>query len=189
MKIRPKVSVVFVFVIAAVVALSPSVRAQGGLGPPTGVDQTDHMLLPDTEVGYCGLEKNAEPWTLSITASGVNPTTSSPGLLTIEFRDGDAITFKIPPNSAISLTQQMGGVPGVDDLVRITVSPTSTQAVHAWVSARARPNATDPFIEPGAPEADNLCVNLTDEGPIDTLLAVPDSWVTDTVGANGGTLQ
>ena len=167
--------------IAAVMALPLNVLAQGS-------EQTDHMQLPSTEVGYCGLGTNAEPWTLSIAASGVAVLPGA-GKLNVEFRDGTSITFNIGTNNSISLTQQMGGVPGVDDLVRITLSGSGAVGAEAWVSARARPNAKDPFIEPGAPEDDNLCVNLNDEGPINTFLAVPDAWVTDGFGGNGGTLQ
>jgi len=141
------------------------------------------MLLPATDgVGYCGLAQHVEPWTLHIAAvagGGV------PAVLTIEFRDGDSITFNIPVNTSFSLTEAFGGVPGVDDLLRITLSGSGANSV---VSARARANALDPFIE-GIAETDNLCVNLVDEGPISTLLAVPNSWVVDGDGTNGGELK
>jgi len=171
-----KLSVSGMFLVAVVAAFPLSLLAQGA-------ERTDHMHLPAADgVGYCGIERHAEPWTLHIAASA----SANAAVLTVEFRDGDSITFNIPANTSFSLTEAMGGVPEVDDLVRITLTG---EGADSWVSARARPNTTDPFIEPGAPESDNLCVGLVDEGPIDTLVAVPDSWVSDGVGANGGTLQ
>lgn len=170
-------------------AVVPNVLAQGA-------EQTDAMLVSATgsasEVGYCGVGRNAEPWTLHIAASRL-VAGGSAGKLKVEFRNGSSITLQIGPNNSISLVQQMGGGPG-DDLVRITLdggtTPTGGAAgAKAWVTARARPNAADPFIEPAVQQDDNFCVNIITEGSHATLLAVPDSWVTDTFGDDGGTLQ
>lgn len=175
MRPMSKLLMVGILIIATAVALPPNVLAQGA-------EQTDHFIFATGEVGYCGLGTNPEPWTLNIAASaGIEA-----AVLTVEFRDADTLTFKVPADGSFSLTQGMGGVPGTDDLVRITLSGTGATG---WVSARARPNATDPFSEPGAPETDNLCVELVDEGPITTTLTVPDGWVEDGDGSNGGTLQ
>lgn len=172
-----KLSFAGMFLVAVMAAFPLNLLAQGA-------ERTDHMHLPATDgVGYCGVGRHAEPWTLHIAASAG---AEAAAVLKVAFRDADSITFNIPANTSFSFTEAMGGVPEVDDLVRITLTGAGADS---WVSARARPNTTDPFIEPGAPESDNLCVGLVDEGPISTLLAVPDSWVEDDFGANGGTLE
>ena len=112
--------------------------------------QSDHALLDASaaEHVYCGVGKKIEPWTLHVSASG------GPGTLTIQFRDSSSIPFAIPAGGSFSLTQSMGGVPGVDDLVRIDLSSGG-----AWVSATARGGARDPFVEPVA-ERDNFCIGV-----------------------------
>ena len=135
--------------------------------------QSDHALL-DSSAGehiYCGVGRNVEPWTLHVSASpGVA------GTLTIQFRDASAVAFAIPAGQSFSLTQSMGGVPGVDDLVRIDLSSGG-----AWVSAEARAGALDPFVEP-VTETDNFCINIPAEQAADTVgvtLAppLPSAWV------------
>lgn len=138
-----------------------------------GGGQSDHALLDASvpEHVYCGVGRHIEPWTLHVSAS---PSGGS-GTLTIQFRDASAITFNIPAGDSFSLTQSMGGVPGVDDLVRIDLSSGG-----AMVSARARRGARDPFIEP-VPEKDNFCINIPAEqtaGTVGVTLGgtLPAAW-------------
>lgn len=142
--------------------------------------QSDHMLIDASagEHGYCGVGKKVEPWELHVAYSPGG----SVGTLTIGFRDGSSIPFPVAAGTSFSLTQAMGGVPGVDDLVRIDIT-----AGGAWVSARARSGARDPFTEP-VPEKDNFCINIPAEaaaGTVGVTLGgvIPPTWVV------GGFLQ
>lgn len=137
----------------------PIVSAQFGGGPD---GQSDHMLIDASvpEHGYCGVgTPNGEPWEFRVAYSPGG----SEGTLTITFRDGSAIPFPVAANTSFSLTQAMGGVPGTDDLVRIDIT-----AGGAWVSARARSSARDPFTEP-TPESDNFCINIPAEQAANTV--------------------
>lgn len=126
-----------------------------------GSQGSDHMLIDASagEHGYCGVGKKIEPWDLNISYSPG----SSPGTLTVGFRDTSTVSFPVASNTSFSLTQAMGGVPGVDDLVRIDISTGA-----AWVSAKARSGARDPFTEPVA-ERDNFCINIPAEQASDTV--------------------
>jgi hypothetical protein len=181
-----KLLLVGVLVMVAALALPPNVLAQGS-------EQADHMLLnlqneaAGSNVGYCGLSKNAEPWTLNIAVSAG----TSAAAVTVQFQDGDIVTFDIPANTSFSKTQAMGGASGllladqVDNVVRIELT-TGEAAATAWVSARARPNTLDAFVE-AVPEVDNLCVNIEDEGPVQAQATVLDTaagWTTGGVGTN-----
>lgn len=182
-------------VLVAVVAMGVVV---GGLGlgasygdDDGGGEQADHMLLDREEdgegVGYCGVAKKAEPWTLHI-ATTTRPLLG-PGVLGIEFRDEASTAFNVPGGDSIGLTESFGGVPGTDDLVRLTFSAPNDGLSDALISALAKPGARDPFTEDGPQEKDNFCVNVAAEGPVSTSLSVPDSWVEDGDGSDGGTLQ
>ncbi|MBI3668076.1 MAG: hypothetical protein HY236_17895 [Acidobacteria bacterium] len=120
----------------------------------------DHSLFfdgssPADKAIYCGVQEG-KGYTLHIsgTASG------APGSFIITFRDGDAMGFNVPNGSTYSTTHDLGGVPGVDDTVRIT----ATGGVHSMmVSVLAQDGAKDPFDETldGAPkEKDNFCTRL-----------------------------
>jgi len=123
-----------------------------------GDGQSDHSLLDPSEDErvYCGVGTKIEPWTLHVAAS---PGGTS-GTLTIRFRDDSAVAFPIPGGDSFSLTMSMGGVPGVDDLVRIDLG-----TGEAWISASARAGALDPFVEDGTQEEDNFCINVPNEQP------------------------
>jgi len=135
--------------------------------------QSDHMLINGSagEHGYCGVGTKIEPWDLHVAYSpGVGG-----GTLTIGFRDGSSIPFPVAANASFSLTQAMGGVPDVDDMVRIDITGGG-----AWVSARARSGARDPFNEPVA-EKDNFCINIPAEQTADSVTvtlpgSLPPSW-------------
>ena len=121
--------------------------------------QSDHALWGggDTNL-YCGVSRRREPWTLHISAT----TGPSVGTLTLTFRDGDAISYKIPAGSSFSATNAFGGVPFVDDVVRITPGG---GVVSALASALVSRGARDPFAGDG--EKDNFC--LTKPGDLGTL--------------------
>lgn len=142
-----------------------------------GQNQSDHMLIsaPDVEHGYCGVGKKGEPWELHLAYSPSRFLSGTSGTLTIGFRDGSSIPFPVAADSSFSLTQAMGGVPGVDDLVRIDIT-----AGLAWVSARAQSGARDPFTEP-VPEKDNFCINIPAEQAPNTVTVtlpgpLPPAW-------------
>ena len=146
--------------------------------------QSDHAILSfvtSDKAGYCGVFKNGEPWEFHASATADN---SGPGSLTIQFRDGDSVTFNIPASSSFNLTQEFGGVPGTDDLIRIT----GTSGVTAIISALARSGAQDPFIEvaPKPAEKDNFCVSLPDEDFVQSRLTpFPFGWNADNNGLTG----
>ena len=136
-----------------------------------GGGQSDHGLLSvatgDT-AAYAGVGKHKEPWTLHISATTID---GFAGTLNIQFRDGDALTFRIPAGGSFGLTQAFGGVPGTDDLVRITGS-SNLQAI---VSVQAVEGAKDPFLGDG--QKDNFVVVLPGEGPVQSALQpVASGW-------------
>ena len=70
----------------------------------------------------------------------------------------------MPANSSLSLTQSMGGVPTVDDLVKIEILGGDAGTKVAMVSASARHQSRDPFdeagdaVNPSPAGRDNLCL-------------------------------
>lgn len=120
------------------------------------LEQTDHAIIGAGENVYCGVKNtaNREPWILHVAAT----VGGGGGTLTIMFRDGDVLDFNIAANSSFSTVQAMGGVPDVDDVVRVNGSA----GVTGMVSARVIRNGTrDPFGGDGF--EDNFCNNTTDE--------------------------
>ena len=149
--------------------------------------QSDHVDMDlSTTLGdgaaYCGAGKNAEPWILHV---AVTNNGSAVGTLRIEVMDGTGTNFLIPAQSSYSLTQAFGGVTGIDQIVRI--SAPNDDDLEGVASALARDGAQDPFDGDG--KKDNFCFS-PGEGVagISTKLAVPDGWVADGAGANGGIL-
>lgn len=133
-----------------------------GFAPNASADpkgQADHanLIVADLDTAvYCGVEaKKAEPWILHIAASA----DSSKGTLTIEFKDDDIRSFNVPADGSFSMTQALGGVPGTDDVVRISVGGGTTNAM---ASAQAMPGAKDPFDEQQGKnnEKDNFCITV-----------------------------
>ena len=135
---------------------------------PQGPAQSDHALFgpPGDTAIYCGVApgKGAEPYTLHVSATPdvSGTTTEANRTLTITFGDTDSITFKVGPNTSFSTTQELGGVPGVDDVVKITPGAGITSAM-AIVKVRA--GAKDPFSGDG--ELDNFCLTKPfDDGTV-----------------------
>jgi hypothetical protein len=156
-----------------------------------GAGQSDHALfctcsVPADTAIYCGVRRGAEPYTLHVSGTAA----ASPGTFSITFQDGDPMGFSVPADSTHSTTHTLGGVPGVDNLVRIT----GTGGVGSMMaSVQARSGARDPFG--GDDERDNFCVTINASGfdnnglTITTTLSVPNDWVVDGDGSNGGTLK
>lgn len=134
------------------VAMPPNVSAQR----PQGPSQSDHALMDASEHIHCGVAlgnsgKKAESYTLHVTASGGT-------FLTIQFADFDTISFAIPGGGSVSTTQELGGVPEVDDVVKITVTPSGD----AMASVKVRAGSQDPFTDDG--ELDNFCLTHLNAG-------------------------
>jgi len=111
----------------------------------------------------------------------------------------------VPYNSSLSLTLSLGGRPGQDQIVKVFGPPLGDVdggggPLHGYASVRAPKGATDPFDGDG--RNDNFCVTIGDPtliiggerwseyvgGDISTTLPVPDAWVVDGDGSNGGVL-
>lgn len=152
--------------LTAIVAFVAAFTLAFGIGPASAFHlppfESDHALLDGAngDKVYCGVKTRVEPWTLHVSAT---PGTD-PGFLKLTTRDGDLVSFAMPANSSFSFTHSMGGVPTVDDLVKIEITGGDTGTKVAMVSARARKWSRDPFDEagdtdnPGPAERDNLCV-------------------------------
>ena len=129
--------------------------------------KTDHALLcrgscavnPDFAI-YCGLEKAGKPYNLHISGSTFGGT--GVGTVTITFLDTDLITFNVPAGDSFSMTHALGGVPGVDDVVKIT----ATDGVETiMASLHAKKGGKDPFdeeLDGGDAEKDNFCLTEPD---------------------------
>ena len=128
---------------------SPEVSAQ----TPQGPAQSDHALFgPGDTAIHCGVAtigNQGEPYTLHVAATAP----SVPGTLTIIFGDASSIGFSVPAGGSFSTTQELGGVPTVDDVVKITVGGGVTAAM---ASVKVRAGAKDPFPADG--ELDNFCL-------------------------------
>lgn len=124
---------------------------------PQGPAQSDHALGSGSEVIYCGVAtigNQGEPYTLHVSASpAFGSTTDANRILIITFGDGDSITFRLSNSASFSLTQELGGVPGVDDVVKITWGAGISSAM---ASVKVRAGAKDPFRNDD--ELDNFCL-------------------------------
>jgi hypothetical protein len=117
--------------------------------PGQTANDSDHGLFctcsspADTAV-YAGVKKFAgkanRHYTLHISATA----SGSAGTFVINFRDGDTMGFQVPADTSVSTTQALGGVPGVDDIVKITQTG---GVISMMVSVLAEAGARDPFDE------------------------------------------
>lgn len=144
-------------VMVAVLAITPGVSEAGKK------KKTDHALLcrgscavNDDFAIYCGLKPAGKPYNLHISGSTVG--TDVDGEIIITFLDGDLIRFEVPDGESFSITQALGGVPDVDNVVKIT----ATGGVETMmVSAHAKKGGKDPFdetLDGGDAEKDNYCL-------------------------------
>lgn len=122
---------------------------------------------PADKAIWCGVQIG-KGYTLHIsgTADFVQgfPATPAAGTFIITFKDGDAMGFSVPAGFTLSTTHDLGGVPGVDDVVKIT----ATGGVRSMmVTVHTDPGAVDPFLESldGAPNVDNnFCTRANVDG-------------------------
>ena len=141
----------------AVLAMTP------GVSEAAKKNKTDHALLcrgtcavNDDFAIYCGLKPAGKPYNLHISGSTFGGT--GVGTVTITFLDTDLITFNVPAGDSFSITQALGGVPDVDNVVKIT----ATGGVETMmVSLHAKKGGRDPFdeeLDGGDKEKDNYCL-------------------------------
>jgi hypothetical protein len=110
---------------------------------------SDHGLFctcsspADTAV-YAGVRKVSGSrnyaYTVHISATAVG----SAGAFRINFRDGDSMGFTVPADSTVSTSHTLGGVPKVDDIVKITAEG---GVISMMVSVQTENGAQDPFNE------------------------------------------
>ena len=144
--------------VAGIFALMP-VEKVSTAGGRSSVTESDHGLVDvaSGEKGFCG--STGEPWTLYIAASS----DSNGGSVKLTFNDGDSITYPMAAADSFSAQFAFGGVPGVDNVVRVE----GTGIPAMVVSAQPTGNFIDPFDEDddgilneagGVNERDNYCV-------------------------------
>lgn len=126
----------------------------------------DHQLLcgqagcpvaPDTAL-YCGA--TIEPYVVSWQATAG----TSDASVKLVFQDGDFIRFKIPAESSFSAQHSLGGVAGVDRLVKLEPDA-NVEAM--MVTAQTRQPARDHFdetVDGGGASRDNFCVTCSSAG-------------------------
>lgn len=138
--------------------------------------RSDHGLFftgstpADTAI-FCGVKlvPALKAYTLHVSATA----SGSGGTFRINFRDGDSMGFEVPAGSTYSTTHALGGVPEVDDIVKITAEG-GVQSMMA--SVLAEPGAVDPFDETldGRAADDNFCVTAPSEpGSTSAVLVFP----------------
>lgn len=126
----------------------------------------------------------------------------------------DRFEFSVPFNDSHSFSLDLAGDPGVDQIVQLSSPPLGDEFGGGYpffglASVRASKGAVDPFDGDG--RTDNFCVAIGGipagdfnsenpatwptrdgveflEGEISTSLSVPDWWVNDGDGSDGGTL-
>lgn len=109
--------------------------------------------------------------------------------------------LNVPYNSSLSFSLSLGGRPGRDQMVQMATQPLGDPdgygaPLYGYASVRASRAAVDPFNGDG--RTDNYCVTIGvddrpwseyQQGDISTTLPVPDDWVVDGDGSNGGDLR
>lgn len=129
---------------------------------------------PDTAI-YCGAVKSVwggggqrapYPYTLHVSATMAS---GSPGKFRITFRDRDSFGFEVPAGTHTT-SHALGGVPGVDDVVKITAEggvQSMTARVEVWsIVSSFYSGAGDPFdpFDEMPAQSDNFCVKTGDAG-------------------------
>lgn len=115
--------------------------------------------------------------------------------------------YRVPTADSFAFGLTLGGRPNEDQIVRVTSMPLGDESgggmpFRGVASVLARAGATDPFIGDG--RSDNYCVTIGidgappaelefpeaeyQEGEISTAMPVPDDWVVDGDGSDGGVL-
>jgi hypothetical protein len=159
-------------------------------------------------VVYCGVRVQPEPYVLDVAATypAFPGEPGSPGWLAVHFQGGEqdhALNeYWVPVGESFSFSLSLGGKPNLDRLVQITSHPLGDEngggaPFIGRASVRARQGAEDPFKGDGA--NDNFCVTIGVPGPdglpaefvegqISTNMQVPNDWVLDGNGSDGGVL-
>ena len=152
------------------ITLTPTITQTPTITPtitptPTPVAQkplseADFAVLDDLSAGsprkvWCGVATLGEPWVLHVSVTPGDTV----GSLLITFNDTSTRLFPIAAKESFSLTQTMGGRPGIDDVVKVEVTGTDDDGGVGWVSALARTGAVDAFS--GDSATDNYCLEGT----------------------------
>lgn len=166
---------------------------------------------------YCGVKRNAEPYTLSVVATNppqpiaggnqndgpFSPSHDGAGWFVLALQndtDNDGTYYNIPYNDSLAFQLTLGGRPQADQMIRIMSPPKGDDSgngapITGIATVKAQSGATDPFNGDG--RSDNFCVTIDangagsgeyTEGEISTTMPVPDGWVRDGNGADGGVL-
>jgi hypothetical protein len=172
-------------------------------------------LLGESTVVYCGVATNAEPYVLDVAVRNPpqplndpdpSPSHEGAGWLNVGLQEpmpgdpaggGKGVNYLVPTNDSFSFSLTLGGRPGGDQIVKMGSPPKGAASgggapFAGLATVRAQKGAKDPFIGDG--RQDNFCVSIGTEGEfaegaISTKLPVPDQWVTDCDGSNGGILR
>ncbi len=162
------------------------------------------------DVVYCGVKSSSEPYVLDVAVSspaydphGTFPDHNRAAWLMVDYqgrrnRLGEGSQFNVPFNDSYSFNLTLGGRVGFDQMVQLLSPPKGDEAgggsgLTGFATVRAQRGAVDPFIGDG--RSDNFCLSIGfagsgefTEGEIRTALSVPDSWVMDGNGEDGGFL-
>lgn len=165
-------------------------------------------------VVYCGVvHANDRAYSLEVATSNapelvdandpgspLKPGHDGAGWFMVESQGGIETQFNVPNNSAYAFDMQPEGTAGVDQIFRMSSPPKGNESgggasFTGFVSAHAAGGAVDPFT--GDVADDNFCVTIGVtggvsaefiEGEVSTTLPVPDGWVLDGDGSDGGVL-
>ena len=182
---------------------------------PEGAGGGPEAMLGD--VVYCGVARNGEPFVFDITVTNPHPDDQeftghgSAGWLAVQlqgvtefpgpFNGTRRPEMNVPYNSSHSFSLTLGGRPGRDQIVMVQSPPLGDPdgggaPMYGYASVRAPKGAIDAFEGDG--RTDNYCVTIGvdgrpwsefQEGAVSTTLPVPDDWVVDGNGTNGGVLR
>lgn len=115
--------------------------------------------------------------------------------------------YRVPTADTVAFGLTLGGRPNKDQMVRVTSMPLGDESgggmpFRGVATVLANAGASDPFVGDG--RTDNYCVTIGvdgapppelefpeaefQEGEISTAMSVPDDWVLDGDGSDGGVL-
>jgi hypothetical protein len=176
-------SLATIVMLAGAYAVLPVQKAATALG---GDRQSDHALaLVDVEGAkvFCGVF-NKEAWILRVTAAGLGVD----GSVDLTFNDSDSISYPVLASSSFYAEYAFGGVPGVDNIVRVEGTDIDEMVVSAESPGGL---AIDPFdendngiIKDNKDELDNFCVR-DDDNPLTAEMDVEEGVGVDNTNAFG----
>ena len=171
-----KKSVAVPAVLAGVVLIVLAITMSAGAGSRSATRVASESKVHSDHGLFCTCSSPADTavyasanrsYTLYISGSA-----GSDGTFVINFHDGDNMTFKVPSGTTLSTTQALGGVPGVDDIVKITATGGVTSMM---VSVMADQGAKDPFYERldgGTRTNDNYVVTAPGEDGVTSAVGI-----------------